>query len=132
MDIEVLVICDSAQIYQDKLVVVGTFNTIYAEHCPFVYPAFSLACRLNYTDSNESGTKDVKIAIIDEKGQSIMPVMDFSVAIPYDIRESYISNIVAGFANIKFDNFGRYSIRISIGDFHKDLYLYLKKGLDRE
>jgi hypothetical protein len=129
MDIEILTICDSAHNYQDKMFVVAPFKEILAESCPFTHSMFSLACRLNYTDSKEAGTKDIKIALIDEKGYSLVPTINSSIIIPDNIKDFHTVNVVIGFTNIKFDSFGKYSIQITVGDFYKELYFYVNKSI---
>jgi hypothetical protein len=127
MEVELFVVCDNAQNYQDKMVVVGPFNTIHAESCPFIPPAFSLACRLNYTNLDEYGEKSVKIDFLNEKGDSFIPTINSSINIPANVEDSHIVSLVVGFGNVKFDSFGKYSIQVTIGDFHRELPLYIKQ-----
>ncbi|MDR0864295.1 MAG: hypothetical protein LBO74_05105 [Candidatus Symbiothrix sp.] len=127
MEVEILVICDNAQNYQNKMVVVGPFCVIYAESCPFTYPAFSLACRLNYNNLDESGEKIIKIDFLNEKGESFIPTIESSTTIPDSIEDSHIVGLVVGFGNVKFDSFGKYSIQVTIGDFYRELPLYVKQ-----
>ncbi|GHT01430.1 hypothetical protein AGMMS49525_02120 [Bacteroidia bacterium] len=129
METEILVICDNAQNYQDKMVVVGPFNTIHAVSCPFTHPTFSLAVRLNYNSKDKHGKKDIKIEFIDEKGAVFIPQINSSAIIPENIDESHTISIVVGLNNVKFDSFGKYTIKITIDDFYKETYLYIKKRL---
>ena len=47
MEYEIFTICDNAQNYNGKLVIVGTFDTVSSPKYPFVQELFSLAIKIN-------------------------------------------------------------------------------------
>ena len=52
MKVDIFTLCDSAQEYNNgKLVIVGTFNSIYAKNFPTDYPEFALVARIMFSQS---------------------------------------------------------------------------------
>lgn len=67
MEYEIFTICDNAQNYNGKLVIVGTFDTIFSQSFPLTYDAFSLAVKINCpTEEFKDGT--LQVSLKDEKG----------------------------------------------------------------
>ncbi len=127
MEIEVLTLCDSAQNYQDKLIVVGTFNTIHSPVCPIAYPSFALACRFRYSKA-EVGMKSFKLTFVAPDGQNVLPVMQTQINVPVDFEDYYASNLVIGFSSINFSQYGEYTINIETDDIIKHIPLFLKSS----
>jgi hypothetical protein len=127
MEAAILVLCDSAKCYQDKMVVVGPFNTLPMKTCPFIHPSFSLAMRLNCSPKDKSGKQEILIDFLNEQGDAIMPQFTSSVIVPDNTEESRTINVALGLLNVRFDAFGRYTIKVTINDFYRELYLYVKQ-----
>lgn len=62
MQIDIFTLCDSAQEYNGKLVIVGTFNQITAPTFPHVYSEFALVASVRF-DKNEKKEHDIEIGI---------------------------------------------------------------------
>ena len=56
MQIEIFTICDYAQVYAGKAVVMGAFNQMKAQKLPVVVPNLTLAVRVSF-EKEESGDK---------------------------------------------------------------------------
>jgi hypothetical protein len=56
-----------------------------------------------------------------------MPQINSSVNVPDNIEDSHAVSLVVGCSNVKFDGFGKYTIKVTIDDFYRELYLYVKQ-----
>lgn len=125
MELEVLTICDNAQNYQDKLIVVGTFNTIYSPMCPIIYPSFALACRFRYS-KEESGMKKFKLTFKDPIGNDVLPAMETQIEVPAEFDNYYAANLIIGFNSINLPQYGEYIISVETDNLLKQIPLFLK------
>src|SRR5579871_5288360 len=78
MTVQIAALCDSAVDYNGKLCMMGTFDTIIAPAFPFSHPQCSIALRLLFRDDDE-GTFPMRISIVDEDGQPVVPPMEISL-----------------------------------------------------
>lgn len=124
MEVDVLTICDNAQTYQDKLVVVGTFNNITTTSVPFSHPTFSLACRFRY-ELGESGEQEIVLTFKDPDGVDVVPTLNTTVVVPEDMEDSHFVSLAIGFNNIKFNKCGKYLFNVKIGDVNRIIPLYV-------
>ena len=61
MDIQIFTLCDSAQEYNGKLVIVGAFNEITASSFPAVHPEMAIVVRTIIENEDKEG-HDVEIS----------------------------------------------------------------------
>ena len=54
--------------------IIGTFNTIFANKAPIVYPLCALAMILRF-EKIEEGAKTLRISFIDTDGKPVMPTL---------------------------------------------------------
>lgn len=125
MEIEVLTLCDNAQEYQGKLIVVGTFSGISSKKFPFKHPTFSLACRFRYSP-NEIGEKKFTFSLKNSTGKEVIPRLEAKYNVPEGITEDHPINIVLGFNNLNFEHPGTYNFEIISDDFQRTIPLYIK------
>ena len=131
MNIEAFLLCDCATDSQGKLNVLGAFDTIGALEMPFVYPACAIAARIRF-EKDEQGRHDVRITVIDEDGEKIIPPLDgkLQLQIPDGVYTA-VSNLIVNIHGLKFTDFGQYSIDIAIDSKHiasLPLYVRDRKG----
>lgn len=126
MEIEVLTICDNAQDYQGKLVVVGTFTTIISNQIPFNQPSFALACRFRFSP-DEAGEKKFSFSFKRSNGQEFLPGMEASINVPENLTEDHPANLILGFNNLSFDEVGSYILEVKSDSFNRKIPLYIKK-----
>lgn len=114
MEIQMAALCDSAADYNGKLCVMGTFDTIVSPGFPFFHPQCSIALRLLFREDDE-GVFPVKINIVNEDGQAVVPPIEASleISIPSD-AVFFTRNVVFNLQHLKFDRAGFYSVDISI------------------
>ena len=72
MQIEIFTICDYAQVYAGKAVVMGAFNQMKAQKLPVVVPNLTLAVRVSF-EKEESGDKTFYFYIKNPDGTLLVP-----------------------------------------------------------
>ena len=128
MDIEIFCLCDYAQeMGSGKIVIIGTFDTIFAQKMPSKHPTCSIVTRIRFT-STEVGRHNFQVAILDSEGSDIVPSFhaEFDVQIASGI-ESSLANFVMGIGGLEFKKYGTYSITLMLdGTRAKSLPLYVR------
>jgi hypothetical protein len=116
MTIQVAVLCDAATNDNEKLNLLGAFDTIYAPALPAVHPACCIALRITFF-SGEEGQHELRFNFVDADGRSIVPAdfpsIPFEVVMPEDLH-FVTRNFTFTFQQLKFDKPGLYSVDISI------------------
>lgn len=126
MVVEILVLCDNAQNYNQKLVIVGTFNAINTQSLPCRY-TFSLACRFSFDKEDIPWKKQIKIELKDNKGNVLIPAIQALIDIPEIKEDIHTTNLVIGFGNITFNSFGKYMVQVTFGEFYRELPIYIRE-----
>lgn len=125
MEYEIFTICDNAQNYNGKLVIVGTFDTIFSQSFPLTYDAFSLAVKINCPTSE---IKDPAIQI-DLKEMSsdieVCPQINAQIPLNPDTPEQSISMVI-NFQKISFMKPGDYYIDFKFNGETRRRKLHLK------
>jgi hypothetical protein len=68
MHVEIFTLYDFAENMFGKLVIVGTFDTIFAHDVPVVRPTFSIALRVRFDGKTENGKHTFKISVVNPDG----------------------------------------------------------------
>jgi hypothetical protein len=115
MDIQIATLCDSANDYNGKLVISGTFDTLAARAVPVVHPSCALSLRFCFTQE-DAGRHKLSINIINEDGEPLdpknMPIEpEFEVQLPNNVP-FLTRNMVMNLQGLKFPETGIYSIDI--------------------
>ncbi|MBU1010502.1 MAG: hypothetical protein KKD74_10225 [Bacteroidetes bacterium] len=128
MEIEIFTLCDFAQEYQRKMVIVGTFDTINAKEFPCVHPNCSIATRIRF-DEKEFGEHKFKITLINDKNENVISPLEGEMQIKKTNSGTFSAvNMVISLNQLKFDKPGRYSIELYIDETWKTgLPLILQK-----
>jgi hypothetical protein len=116
MEIEIFTLCDFAQDNNNKLTVVGTFDSIHSKQFPFIQQSFSVACRLRFSEK-EVGEHDMRLRFIDGKGKEFIKPVEgkMNIAEPKNGQYSAV-NLVFNFNQVKIEKPGRYSFELYIND----------------
>ena len=128
MEIEIFTLADYAADYGNgKLIVSGTFDTIFGQSFPLVHPSCSLALRIRIANS-EAG--DHTFEIQSTGLSNVQPFKgNFSVKKNPNADHSTI-NLVVNFNNLKFDKPGRYSFEFHFdNEFRSGLNLYVVRNV---
>lgn len=132
MEIEIFALCDHAQDFGGKLLVVGTFDAIWAAGFPCVHPSCSIAGRLRF-EGSEAGVHRIRIQIVDEDGHEIVPSLlgELNIAKSHDGR-SVAANFSLMLGQLSFPKVGRYAIDLFINDVpSRSLPLMVQSGEPR-
>jgi uncharacterized protein DUF6941 len=115
MKVEIFSLCDFASADgSGKLNIIGVFDTIWAREVPATHGLCALAIRIRF-EKIEEGLKKIKISFVDIDGNPIMPAMEMQtqVQIPPHLQQANVQ-VVSLIPQIKFLNFGEYSIDLAI------------------
>lgn len=129
MTLEIFTLCDHGQDFQGKLVIVGTFDTIWAQDFPVLHPLCSVALRMRFA-RKEIGLHKISLRVIDANNKELIPpiVGEANVlAPPNNDQEHSTINAIINLANLNFPNPGRYSVEFKLDDETYGLAIYLAK-----
>lgn len=129
MQIEIFTICDNAQVYAGKAVVMGAFNQLNAKKLPVVVPNFTLAVRVSF-EKEESGDKTFYFFINKPDGTSLIPELrcETKQLIQPDTQDQLITydmNIVLG--HVVLNQFGCYTVTMRFEDKTFLLKFYVRE-----
>jgi hypothetical protein len=113
MNIQVAVLCDAATSDNEKLNLLGAFDTIYAPQLPAVHPQCAVALRITFLSGDE-GKHTLQLNFMDADGRSIMPnfpPIPIEVALPEDIH-FVTRNFIVNIQQLKFAEAGLYSVDV--------------------
>ncbi len=113
MEIEIFTLCDHAQDFNGKLVIVGTFDSISSSAYPFTHAACSLAGRLRFSEK-ESGVHEFKIKLIDEDGIELYPAIEGNIDVSKSVANYSTINFAINLGNLEFKKAGKYAIELYI------------------
>jgi hypothetical protein len=128
MEIEIFTLADFAQDNNSKLTVVGTFDSIQAKQFPLQHPSCSVACRMRFANK-EAGAHDFKLRLVDSEGKEIIKPITGNIQVG-EAQNGLVStiNIIINFAQLQFQQAGRYSFELYIDDEWKTgLPLFLQQ-----
>ena len=117
MNIQVSVLCDAAtQDNNEKLNLLGAFDTIGAPQLPAVHPQCAVALRVTFGAGDE-GQHKLKLNFVNADGHGIMPAMEIPVAVALPDDNHFVTrNIIVNIQHLKFAEAGLYSVDISLDD----------------
>jgi hypothetical protein len=115
MNVQVAILCDAAtQDSNNKLNVLGGFDTIYAQSLPAIHLQCAVALRVTFATGDE-GQHKLALNFINADGRSVMPAMEISVAIKLPEDVHFVThNFVVNIQKLNFVEAGLYSVDISL------------------
>ena len=111
MQIEIFTLCDSAQVYAGKGVIMGALNQISVKSLPVQIPMITLAVRISYEDT-EVSDKTYKIEIINPDGTPFIPTIECGSQAQPPQSMFWTVDFNLSFNNIQFTQAGKYTIRL--------------------
>jgi hypothetical protein len=90
MNIQVAVLCDSAIEYQNRLCILGTFDTIRTHQLPATKPQCSIALQILW-NKTEEGTHAIKTRFMDDDGNPTLEAVNSSVKISVPPTSSFLT-----------------------------------------
>ncbi len=104
MNIQVAVLCDSAIEYQNRLCILGTFDTIRTPKLPATKAQCSVALQILWTKIEE-GTHTIKTRFMDDDGNPTLKAVNSSVKISIPPASSFLTtNHILNIQLLKFNN----------------------------
>jgi hypothetical protein len=114
--IELFVMCETAQEFEGRLNLLGTFESIKVQDVPLVLPLLTVAIRLRFW-SDEEGMHRCSLRLIDADGQPMFEPLDTTFMVrPVDANPSGITNIIAKLQNVPFERSGEYGMDLYLDD----------------
>lgn len=127
MRTDIFTLCDSAQEYNGKLVIIGTFNEIVAQKFPTVHPEMAIVARATIEEGDQE-SYDMEISAIDEQtGEAALfqPLKAHVDNKGNKVNPTY-SNMIVRLNNLVLQKPGKYIIRFRIGDVGQETKLIVK------
>lgn len=130
MQIEIFTLCDNAQVYAGKAVVIGAFNQIKVQKLPVMIPSLTLAVRVSF-DNTEAGDKTFFFDIKNPDGTPLVPELccetkQKELLGKQDLLISYDMNIV--FGNLSLNQYGGYKINMKHENKDYNMKFYVLEG----
>lgn len=119
MDIQIATLCDFAADYNDRMVISGTFDALFAKSLPVVRPSCILAMRILLLPE-DSGEHTISINVIDEDGTSVDPKnmpkkAPMGVKVPDEV--AFLTRpLFVNLQGLSFPKEGVYSVDVTIDD----------------
>ena len=114
MNIQVAVLCDSATEYQNRLCILGIFDTIRTHKLPATKPQCSIALQILWTKIEE-GSHTIKTRFMDDDGNPALKPVNSSVEVIIPPKSSFVTtNHILNIQQLKFTKTGNYLIVIDI------------------
>jgi hypothetical protein len=112
MNIQVSVLCDAATNDNEKLSLLGAFDTIYAPQLPAMHPHCAVALRVTFMPGDE-GARQLKFNFVNADGKSIMPPIEIPVAVTLPDDAHFLTrNFILNFQGLTFAEAGLYSVDV--------------------
>ena len=112
MEIQVATLCDSAQDYNSKLCILGTFDTIGSRSVPVVHPQCALALRVCFRTADE-GAHKMTIRMINQDGKDMMQALEANVDIRLPEGSDFITrNMILNFQPLRIESGGTFSFEV--------------------
>ncbi len=90
MKIQVAALCYSALEYQNRLGILGTFDTIRAHQLPVIKPQCSIALQILWSKIEE-GQHTIKMRFIDEDGNPTLKPVNSSIDVSIAPTSSFVT-----------------------------------------
>ena len=114
MNIQVAVLCDAATDDNDKLNLLGSFDTIYAPQLPAVHPQCAVALRVTFSAGDE-GQHTLTLNFINADGRSILQGIELPVPVTLPDDAHFLTrNFIVNIQQLKFDEPGLYSVDVRL------------------
>lgn len=125
MKVDIFTLCDNAQEYDGKLIIIGTFNSIYAKEFPTLHPEFALIARVVFGE-DEKGFHNIDFSIKkNSEDVYIMPLGQMTADTTHTKGKEAVINVVVKGNNILIPSAGTYVVTLKVDDkvWESDLHV---------
>lgn len=116
MKVNIFTVADSVNVYEGgKLVIVGTFDNININKCPFVFRPFGVALKFSVEPSDYGKRHNFRLALRKKGTQKALTELPFSVNFSKPPKGKSISaTMAATIGGVKFESFGTYVLELKM------------------
>jgi len=128
MNVQVAVLCDAATNTEEKLNLLGAFDSIFTPQLPTVHPMCTVALRITFSH-DEEGAHQLRFRFVDEDGGAIVKAIDMSIQIALPGDAHFVTrNFIVNYQQLEFKKPGMYSVDVSL-DGHQcaSIPLFVKR-----
>lgn len=127
MQVDIFTLCDNAQEYNGKMVIVGTFNAMSVSKFPYVHAGFAVVASIRF-DKNEKKEHDFEISIKKSDADLFLmsPTKMRASNIDTQSEYTYINLIIKG-NNIEIKEPGKYIVCLKIDDKIREVMLTISE-----
>lgn len=131
MNFDIFTLCDSAQEYEGRMIIVGTFNTINVTKLPTVYSEFAIAAKITLDQEYKKSNSEHTVKIYIKKSDSDLYLLPpFEHKIRTDKTPDFSDlNLVMRFNGIPIKEDGRYIVTIELDSIKKETNLFVRLHL---
>jgi len=114
MKADIVTLCHSAVVCENRLSILGAFDTIIAPQLPHAFPPFAVAVRIKF-EPEESGDCQLKVTVLDIDGQ-IAVQADVGLRLPTvsDLRPTGTLNMVFPISGMNLRLHGEHAVDLSL------------------
>lgn len=129
MNVDIFTFCESVHNYNEKLVIVGTFNAIDSPKFPFRPSELSLVLNISLDkEDGETLEGDLKIYKRDNKEIVLLDVpISLNATFPDKAVKAYV-NFMGSLVGIIIPEPGNYVASVTIGDYSREIDLYVTES----
>jgi len=114
MKVDIFTLCDSAQEYDGKLVIIGTFNRLSSTQFPTVHPELALVARIIFSET-EKGKHNIDFMVKKENEDIfVIPPGHMTADITESKGNDTAINIIIKGNNIPIQSAGIYKVTLNI------------------
>lgn len=127
MKIDIFTLCDNAQEYNGKLVIVGTFNELFAGKFPATHPEMAIVARTIIEEEDPEEHELEISAIKAETGENAL-LQPFNTQLSTKGNKGKIvfSNLILRINNMVIQEPGKYIIKFRIDKLEKETILNVR------
>ncbi len=114
MDVEIFTLCDAAAAYDNRLNILGVFDTIWAASLPSIHPFCSVALRLRF-EMIERGSHKLALHIVDHDGNMMLPPLEGEFPVNFlDQQQIGSVNLVLNLGGLPLTRYGVHEVKLAI------------------
>ena len=117
----------------NKLNILGEFNTLFCDTFPYVFPVMYLVLKLEGS-SAEGGRHRLSLRVVDDDGNLVAPPLSGTVDLGEPLRPGFPirAQLIMGIHGAKFDREGEYTFELAVGEHRFDpITLYVLPASQR-
>lgn len=125
MNIEIFTVCDSAQTYGDRLVIMGAYNNLTVASLPYIIPSLAIVGKIGF-DKGERGKYDFKVRLVQERGgKDVLSLPVSTIDVSQTKGDNAYFNLIMNIGNLVIKEAGDYIITLESGNVVKETRIHV-------